>query len=289
MTGSKSNRTADEPTKGQQSMARVDAWMEQLATETDAVRASEQMRAYLRSLAKFHRYSLRNQILIEMQMPNATRVASYRAWLKLGRQVRKGEHGASILVPYIKTDKETGERVVGGFGGGTVFDVSQTDGEPLPSVGFEAGAKGDSGHLFALYDALVAACAAHDIMVRREHMRDGLYGYSRGGLIALNDRETKGVVVPTLIHEMAHEVLHQASNGGEHVGKQAEECQAEAVAYAICSAIGVEYTGSSTYLALYGVGKAALLANLEAIKRGASTILGWLDAGTAVQDEEVAA
>jgi hypothetical protein len=73
------------------------------------------------------------------------------------------------------------------------------------------------------------------------------------------------------------------------VGKQAEECQAEAVAYAICSAIGVEYTGSSTYLALYGVGKAALLANLEAIKRGASTILGWLDAGTAVQDEEVAA
>ena len=102
----------------------------------EGILTSAGYQAYLRTMAKFHHYSFANSLLIYAQKPVATRVAGYRAWQSLGRQVRKGETGIKIFVPFTKRldDPETGEedKRVTGFGVGNVFDVSSTDGEPLP-------------------------------------------------------------------------------------------------------------------------------------------------------------
>jgi antirestriction protein ArdC len=278
-----STRSTDEPTKGQQNAAKVDAWLDQLAAETDAARASDQMKAYLSTMARFHRYSWGNQLLIMMQRPDASRVASYKKWLELGRQVKKGEKGISILVPYSRKDEESGERRVTGFGGGTVFDVSQTEGPELPTIGYGQGVDGDHT---ALYDRLVAAAQGHGITVMREDMAESTYGYSQGGKIALNTRQSSSDLVPVLIHEIAHEVLHQVVGGREGTTKQSREVQAEATAYAVCAGLGIPYADSGVYLALYGADRAAIKASLDAIKRGVSTIMGWLESEPEGTDEQ---
>ncbi len=103
---------------------------------TEAVLTSEGYQAYLTTMSRFHRYSFANSLLIHAQHPDATRVAGYRTWQSLGRQVRTGETAIKIFVPFRKKreDPDTGEDSyrVTGFGLGNVFDVSSTDGEPLP-------------------------------------------------------------------------------------------------------------------------------------------------------------
>src|SRR4051794_33956420 len=102
---------------------------------------SEGFAAYLRTMARFPAYSARNVALIHLQRPDATYVAGYCAWQALGRQVRRGERGIRILVPYRHAatpddGEETADEratTITGFGVGTVFDIAQTDGDPLPA------------------------------------------------------------------------------------------------------------------------------------------------------------
>ncbi|NOT00645.1 MAG: DUF1738 domain-containing protein [Phycisphaerales bacterium] len=119
---------------------RITDHVDALAKAVDDVRASESFRAFLDVQARFHRYSWGNTILIAMQRPGATRVAGYKAWQKLGRHVRKGEHGIMIFAPHKFTrerERDNGEtETVDGIGFHVthVFDVGQTDGEALPTV-----------------------------------------------------------------------------------------------------------------------------------------------------------
>src|SRR5438309_8935659 len=102
-----------------------------------AIQDSESFRRWLDISARFHRYSLGNQLLIALQRPDATYVAGYNAWLKLGRHVKRGEKGIAILAPHrrkVTTDAGEEEQRVTGFGTGHVFALEQTDGEPLPRV-----------------------------------------------------------------------------------------------------------------------------------------------------------
>jgi antirestriction protein ArdC len=109
---------------------------------------SEVLKTYLAVMARFHRYSWGNALLIASQHPEATRVAGFHAWRKLGRYVRKGEKGIIILAPMVgrkrrAEDEELAEDEqtrVFGFRAAYVFDVSQTEGEPLPEF---ATVKGD--------------------------------------------------------------------------------------------------------------------------------------------------
>lgn len=107
---------------------------------------SERLKEYLAAIARFRRYSLHNVMLIASQKPNATHVAGFHAWHKLGRFVKKGEKGILILAPIIRKKAETnGEAepdessVAVGFRATYVFDVSQTDGQPLPEIGIVNG------------------------------------------------------------------------------------------------------------------------------------------------------
>ena len=97
---------------------------------------SESFKTYLTAMARFHRYSPCNVLLIAMQQPTATRVAGYRTWQKLGRQVRQGERGIQIMAPVAhrvraedEDDKDT--EIISGFRPTHVFDVSQTEGRAL--------------------------------------------------------------------------------------------------------------------------------------------------------------
>ncbi len=161
---------------------RIDSSIDTLARAVDDVRASETFRQYLDVQARFHKYSWHNCMLIASQRPEATRVAGYRTWQKLGRQVNKGQHGIMIFAPCPwKRERETstGEtetqqgvyfRVV------HVFDVGQTDGADLPDV--------DVPTLEAAADDLLArlrTVAEHrGIVVRFGPIDGGAFGVSKG-------------------------------------------------------------------------------------------------------------
>ena len=103
---------------------------------------SERLKEYLAAMARFRRYSWGNVMLIASQKPNATHVAGFHAWHKLGRFVKKGEKGILILAPIIRKKAENNDEtepdessVAVGFRAAYVFDVTQTDGQPLPEIG----------------------------------------------------------------------------------------------------------------------------------------------------------
>lgn len=119
---------------------------------------SEALTNYLAAVAKFHRYSFQNILLIAGQYPQATRVAGFHTWRSLDRFVKKGEKGLMILAPLVRkvesadacsTEKES--RIFG-FRAVYVFDVSQTDGAPLPTIGV---AQGDPGEYVSRLEKLV--------------------------------------------------------------------------------------------------------------------------------------
>ena len=98
---------------------------------------SDQLTALLKTMARFHKYSWHNVCLIASQCPTATRVAGFQTWRTMGRFVRKGEKGIAIMAPIIGRREAESEgdnaRTVRGFRAAYVFDVDQTDGEPLPA------------------------------------------------------------------------------------------------------------------------------------------------------------
>ena len=112
--------------------------IEQLITALNEGR-SETLTQYLAAIGRFHRYSLRNVMLIASQKPTATHVAGFHSWHKLGRFVKKGEKGIMILAPIVRRKNESAEQdetdessTAVGFRAAYVFDISQTDGQELP-------------------------------------------------------------------------------------------------------------------------------------------------------------
>ena len=189
---------------------RAQAALDRLGEGVREVWQSERWESWLRSLAKFHDYSLGNTILIAMQMPTATHVASFRSWKRgFNRYVKKGERGIEILVPMLVKDRdedtdEERRRLVG-FRVGHVFDVSQTDGEPLPTLVDEVA--GDVDRYAAVLDA-VRAVSAYPIELVAD-LPEGTKGlFRRGEFIAIREGMPEGQTVKTALHELAHSRLH---------------------------------------------------------------------------------
>ena len=135
------SKTKTSKTRSAQRATEREALLERLGEKVAALGNSGEWLAYLRFMAAFRRYSFSNMMLIAMQCPHATHVAGFRTWQQLGRQVRKGEKSIKILGYSTKkvttTDPATGEEVedrITRFPVLSVFDVSQTDGEPVPST-----------------------------------------------------------------------------------------------------------------------------------------------------------
>ncbi len=184
--------------------ARITERIQELATATDLARLSNEMLNYLDTCAKFHKYSLFNVFQILITRPDATTVAGYKKWQSIGRYVRKGEHGIPILAPIFHkiTDEDGVDRdKLVGFKIVFVFDVSQTDGEPLPEPPDWKSPQQDT----ILQQRLIKVANSRGIKVKLQSLPHNTQGVSLGGLILLSPfAGTK-----TLIHELAHELIHQ--------------------------------------------------------------------------------
>jgi antirestriction protein ArdC len=237
---------------------------------------SEQLTALLKTVGRFHRYSFHNICLIVAQRPTATRVAGFHTWRTLGRFVRKGEKGIAILAPIVARrkaeDADDDPKAVVGFRAAYVFDVEQTDGEPLPDL---AQAAGDPGAITA---ALEAAIRAKGIALERVGDLDGALGTSSGGRIQILDGLDAAQEFFVLAHEYAHELLHRSVDRPE--SRDTRELEAEAVAFVVAHAVGLNVTDAARdYIHLYRGDSQALTESLDRIQRAASTILERVSGG----------
>ena len=254
--------------------------IEQLANETDTARQSELFRNYLKASAAFWDYSWHNQMLIWKQRPDASYVGGFNTWLKCGRYVRRGEKGISILAPMFFKDKNADgeEKARIWFKVVWVFDISQTDGTPLPELPTRStGERGED-----MLSRLLSFADACGITVRfvERCCLNGAAGTSRGKEIEIRTAETDVTTqAATLAHEIAHSLLHWTADGhkittreGKEIDKQQRELEAEATAYVVSSYFGVQ-TPSEFYLASYDVTPAMLLEAVETISKTVKMIL----------------
>ena len=252
---------------------------------------SDALTAYLNAMSRFHNYSFGNILEIARQKPDATRVAGFWKWKELGRSVKKGEKGIRILAPIIgvrrKKDDEANKditkqntAVLVGFRSAYVFDVSQTEGAELPAMREISGDVGDNR------DRLIAFIERQGVeLVFTERIAPAL-GMSYGGRIAILPGQSKAEEFSTLVHELAHEMLHKAERRTATT-KTVRETEAEAIAFVIGKAVGLETgTASADYIQLYH-GNASLLAeSLEVIQKASAVILAALETKPEVEQQQ---
>ena len=280
---------------------------DKLEAGIQALFESEAFKNYLKTLSKFHDYSLNNTILIAMQKPDATLVAGYTAWQKnFGRQVQKGETGIRILAPtpYKKklevdrldpvtgqailnpdgsTAKELKEIMVPAFKVVNVFDVSQTDGKPLPTIGVDE-LTGNVTNYEIFFEALERACP---VPVGFEQIPSGAKGYYHTveQRIALQEGMSEVQTIKTMIHEMAHQKLHSIDPKDlppeePRLTRNAKEVEAEAIAYTVSQHYGIETSDYSfAYIAGWSKGKDTpeLKASLDRIRKAADEMITSID------------
>jgi len=266
------------PDRAKELRQQIDGRLDVLAKAVDDVRASEEFKRFLDVQSRFHRYSWHNTMLIVMQRPDATRVAGFQAWKKLGRHVCKGEHGIRIFAPcpFSRTetrDDGTAETVSGMyFKVVSVFDVAQTDGEPLPDVDLPD----VQGAADTLRADLEHVATTRGIAVNYVEMEADHYGTSKNGAIDVATGHTSGQQAKTLAHELAHEALHKADRAG--LTRSMAELEAESVAYIVCGHFGLDVElRASRYIALWDGDSKALRASLERIATTARTIIDDVD------------
>lgn len=241
--------------------------------------ASESWIAYLDAQARFHDYSFGNTMLIMVQRPDATRVAGYKAWQKLGRQVRKGEKGLSILAPMHRKaeDKETGEvkSFVSGFRAVSVFDISQTEGDEIAELPIADLAEGDIDA--SIHAALVAEIERLGFTYAEEAIPGTAKGFTsfETKRVVIDETLSRPQVVKVTAHELAHVLMHDPSEINYHENRPVCEIEAESVAYVVLNVMGYDAgTYSLGYIAHWSGGKAEQVsATAERVQRTANKVL----------------
>jgi len=260
---------------------KIKALTDKLESGVKAVFESEQYKAYLKAVSKFHNYSFGNVMLILMQCPHASAVAGFNKWKKdFGRSVKKGEKGIAIIAPtpYKKLvererlDPNTKKPVIGADGNtekesvfiqlqsykvAYVFDVSQTEGRELPSYGVDE-LTGEVKNYDSMLKA-VSSVSPVPIAFRTKEDSKGCYNHKEQK-IYINEGMTPIDTISVLIHEIAHAKLHALPvKDGEVVGKhqknrRTREVEAESVAYVVSQHFGIE-TGESSFAYITGWSK----------------------------------
>jgi len=262
-------------------LAKIDGWIENLASMTDAAAQTELFKAYLRTSAAFHEYSWGNQILIWMQRPDATRVAEFNTWKTLNRNVKKGAKGISILAPLlakIKPDdpnydpNDPKSSRLYGFRAVYVFDVSDTEGEPLPDLDVKYRADGDGSMIVAALESAAKEIGA-DIEYT-DNLPEGTKGSSSSNhQIKIRKSMLSMEQAGTLAHELAHELLHHRHFNPERPpSKEQRELEAESVSYMVMQYFGVEQP-SQFYLAAWNATATQIKDSLQTIRDTAKQII----------------
>lgn len=271
---------------------------EQLEQGVQEVFKSDKYKALLDTMAKFPRYSVNNNILIMMQKPDASLCQGYNAWKRMGRNVRRGEKGIRIIAPspytvtqeYNKTDengkvildkdgepvKETKQVQFTGFRVTTTFDISQTEGKELPSLGVSE-LKGSVENFQDFMKAIKEACP---VPIGFEDIKSGAKGYyhTQDKRIAIQSGMSELQTLKTVLHEMSHQILH--SDADNKQSKSSKEVEAESVAYTVCKRYGLDTSDYSfSYVAGWSDGKdyKELKASLSTIQKTAGDIIAAID------------
>jgi antirestriction protein ArdC len=241
---------------------------------------SEALTRYLGAMAKFRAYSFLNVLLILKQCPNAGRVAGYKTWQSLGRQVKKGAKGIVILAPMFRkraenaqqVDKSEESRRVVGFRAVYVWDEQQTTGNALPEIGSV------SGDPSVYLERLEEFVRTNGVALTYSEAIAPAKGMAEKGKITLLPGQTPAETFATLAHELGHADMHFGARRAE-MNKRIRETEAESVAYVVCTAIGLDPgTGSRDYIGLYGGDSKLLLASLEYVQAAAWRILDAVEA-----------
>jgi antirestriction protein ArdC len=248
---------------------------------------SEAWTQWLDTQRRFHSYSFYNCMLIQLQRPDATRVAGFRTWLSMNRNVRKGERGISILAPIVRRtkveDERTGEQVVFssepfGFRTVHVFDVSQTHGTPLQEGPCRRLSGDDPDDAFERLESVAALIGYSVDVVELPGERNGDCAFSDRS-IRVRAGLAPAQMVKTLAHELGHALMHDSFPNSRSLA----ELEAESVAYVVCDGLGLdsgEY--SFGYVATWAGGSdaatKAITESANRIHHAAKTILSALDA-----------
>lgn len=275
---------------------RLKALTDQLEQGVSDIFQSGQYAAYLTAMSKFHHYSFGNTMLIFMQCPNATNVAGYHDWRRnFGRQVKRGERGITILAPCPYRRKEEVEEAASdgspatsvqwvqrmGFRTVTVFDVSQTEGKPLPEL-----VKKLTGDV-AQYENMVAALRSiSPYPISMESFPGGAYGCCNfvERCILVQPDMSQIQTIKTMIHEVSHAKLHAPPEKTEelpqHKQRFVREMEAESVAYVVCQHFGIDTSDYSFgYVAGWSHGKelSQLRESLDLIRNTAAELIDGID------------
>lgn len=264
---------------------------------------SDNYKNYLNIMSKFHNYSINNTLLIARQNPDATLVAGFKSWEKnFGRHVKKGEKGIKILAPSpykkkvlvelvdpvsreimldingnpVKEETEvnmTAYRIV------SVFDVSQTEGNPLPQIGVaELTGNVDEYELFV--EALKQSTSVPISFENISGVAKGYYNPVTAS-IAVKAGMPESQTVKTMIHEIAHSILHNdILDEAEKKNRQTKEVEAESVAYTVCQHFGIDTSDYSFgYIAGWSSSKETeeLKQSLETIQKTASGLINDIE------------
>jgi hypothetical protein len=258
----------------------IEQWAEALVGDVAEAKTSEQFQAWLDVQSRFHDYSYRNTLLIARQCPEATKVAGYRTWQEeFNRQVQDGEQAIWIWAPiiakqcpgcgnspdyhadsdcaYDETSPEEWSEGPVAFKPVPVFDISQTEGEPLPEL--DTNAHGDARELFP---AVFGAAETLDVQAEIIDGNEWAHGTANGicqtsdpdtsrpiAEVQVKDRKNTAAVTAVLIHEYAHALLH--SGVSDKPEREKREVEAEAVAYVVGRYFGLDMSGSALYLAAW--------------------------------------
>ena len=289
----------------QNSADRMKEITDRLETGIQELFESERYKAYLTSMAKFHSYSFNNTLLIAMQ--GGQLVAGYNKWRDdFHRNVKRGEKGIKILAPApYKVKKEVpkldeqGQPVMDKDGNPvtekkeiqvpafkivSVFDVSQTEGEPLPSIGVDELA----GNVEQYEDFFKALEQTSPVPMAFEDIPGGSHGYYHltEKRIAIQENMSELQTLKTAIHEIAHAKLHAidpeapVTEQADRPDSRTREVQAESVAYAVCQHYGLDTSDYSFgYVAGWSSGKdlKELRASLETIRATAHELITTID------------
>ncbi len=268
---------------------------------------SEKYKSYLTTMSKFHNYSFNNTLLIAMQKPEATLVAGYQAWQKnFNRHVNKGEKGIRILAPApykIKEERDKLDPVTGevmldkdgtpqteeveikipAFRAVSVFDVSQTDGEPLPEL--------EAKELLSTVEGYEDFINAITYVAHAPIGFEDIPGASKGyfniekNRIAVQEGMSESQTLKTMVHETAHSMLHNKEVNKEDIlapakDRNTKEVEAESIAFTVYNHFSIDTSDYSVgYIAGWSNGKdmKELKSSLDTIRRTASELITGIE------------
>ncbi|AIF68416.1 hypothetical protein GZ22_18490 (plasmid) [Terribacillus saccharophilus] len=269
-----------------------DNYQKLLTGVKEAVASADDFKRYLDFASKFPKRSLRNQMLIYTQKPDALLVAGLKTWNKFGRQVNKGSKAIKVFTPITniekeidpKTDKEVEKNVIKGYKMVNVFDVNDTKGVPLPQHSLVPGSVKESEFAEKTFQATVDKLREElPIELDRNVAHDNKGFYSTlEHKIVINADPDKDISsqYATLIHEYAHSIFHSETGKYRDYADKTKELQAESVAYLTAKSFGMD-TGdySFAYIKEWAreLNDKVLLAYQEDIQKESASIIGKIE------------